>query len=309
LLAELTSATERRVPIWLRLSPGVDAHTHRHQKTGLLDSKFGFPIETGAAEQALLRALDYPMLEVVGLHAHIGSQVFDPAPFCHAVIRLLDFAAAMQHAHNWELHELSPGGGWGVPQTPDDPVVPLDGYVEQLCQSVVAWCERLGLCLPRLIIEPGRSILAPAGVALYRVGARKEIPGVRTFVSIDGGMADNIRPALYGAAYTAVVADHADRPSEEPVTIAGKYCESADILIRDIELPRLEAGDLLAVPMTGAYCLAMASNYNLALRPALLLLQEGKAHLVQRRETYQDLLARDMGLTDVTGSTEIASDE
>jgi diaminopimelate decarboxylase len=296
LLATLAKARGRRVPIWLRLCPGIDVHTHAYRKTGLLDSKFGFTLETGAAEEALIRALDRPLLDVVGLHAHIGSQILDPEPFCETVARLLDFAAAMRAAHRWMLRELSPGGGWGVPYSPADPAAPPEDTVRRLCEAVVTECSRLGLALPRLTVEPGRSIIAPAGVALYGVGARKEIPGMRTYVAVDGGMADNIRPALYGAVYTAVVANKADQPAGERVTIAGRYCESADILIRDIELPHLEAGDVLAVPMVGAYCLSLASNYNLALRPAVVLLHQGRAHRIQRRETYQDLIARDLGL-------------
>lgn len=311
LLSQLAEARANRVRIWLRLAPGIDVDTHAHCKTGLLDSKFGFAIGTGAAEEALLRALGSPSLEVVGLHAHIGSQIIDPSPFCETIARLLDFAAAMQSAHGWEMRELSPGGGWGVPQTPGDPVPPVDGFVQQLCQTVVTGCERLGLSLPRLTVEPGRSIVAPAGVTLYRVGARKEIPGVRTYVAVDGGMADNIRPALYGAGYTALVADRADQPADEVVTIAGKYCESADILIHDIELPRLAPGDVLAIPMTGAYCLPMASNYNLALRPSVVLLEEGRARLIQRRESYPDLLVRDAELvaetTDIAGGDSLRS--
>jgi diaminopimelate decarboxylase len=296
LLATLARARGRRVPVWLRLSPGMDAHTHAFCKTGLLDSKFGFPIETGAAEEALARALERPSLNVTGLHTHIGSQILDPAPFCEAAAKLLDFAAAMKRVYGWELRELSPGGGWGVPYSTADPAAPPDAYVKELCETVVSACARLGLDRPALTIEPGRSIIGPAGVALYRVGSRKEIPGVRTYVSVDGGMADNIRPALYGAAYTAVAAGKADRPGEELVTIAGKFCESADILIRDIELPRLAAGDVLAVPVAGAYCLSMASNYNLALRPAVVLLDDGRTHLIQRRETYPDLIVRDQKL-------------
>ena len=298
LLSGLAEARGRRVRIWLRLCPGIDVHTHVYRKTGLLDSKFGFSLETGAAEDALLRALERPALDVVGLHAHIGSQILDPEPFCETVAKLLDFAAAMRAAHGWELRELSPGGGWGLPHSLADLALPLEDYLRRLCGAVVTGCRRLGLPLPRLTVEPGRSIIAPAGVALYRVGARKEIPGVRTYVAIDGGMADNIRPALYGAEYTAVVANKADQPARELVTIAGRYCESADILIRDIELPRLEAGDLLAVPMAGAYCLSLASNYNLALRPAVVLLHQGRAHLIQRRENTHDLIARDRRLPD-----------
>jgi diaminopimelate decarboxylase len=292
-------AAERRVcvPVWLRLSPGIDVHTHVYRKTGLLDSKFGFPLEADAAERALARAVASPHLQLIGLHAHIGSQIFDVEPFAEAVNLLVDFAAAMRVRHGFGLRELSPGGGWGVPHQEADPPTPADRYVQAVSQAVIEGCRRHGLALPTLVIEPGRSIVAPAGVALYRVGGRKEIPGVRTYVSVDGGMADNIRPALYGARYTAIVAGKAHLPAEETVTVAGRFCESGDVLIRDIALPRLAAGDLLAVPMVGAYCLPLASNYNLVPRPAVVLVRDGQAALIQRRETFRDLMARDLPIS------------
>lgn len=298
-LEQLAAERRVRVPIWLRLSPGIDVHTHVYRKTGLLDSKFGFPLETDAAESAVTRAQASPHLELVGLHAHIGSQIFDVEPFAEAVALLVDFAAAMKARHGFELRELSPGGGWGVPHHEAAPPAPADRYVQAVSQAVMDGCRHHGLALPTLVIEPGRSIIAPAGVALYRVGARKEIPGVRTYVSVDGGMADNIRPALYGARYTALVAGKAHLPPEETVTVAGRFCESGDVLIRDIALPRLVPGDLLAVPMAGAYCLPLASNYNLVPRPAVVLVRGGQAALIQRRETFQDLTARDLPISNI----------
>ncbi len=295
-LEQLAAERRVRVPVWLRLSPSIDVHTHSYRKTGLLDSKFGFPLETDAAERALARAVASPHLELVGLHAHIGSQIFDLEPFTTTVALLLDFAAAMRARHGFTLRELSPGGGWGAPHHEAAPPAPAARYVQAVSQAVIESCRRHGLALPTLVIEPGRSVIAPAGVALYRVGARKEIPGVRTYVSVDGGMADNIRPALYGARYTALVANRANLPPEETVTIAGRFCESGDVLIRDIALPRLAAGDLLALPMVGAYCLPLASNYNLVLRPAVVLVRGGQANLIQRRETFHDLMARDLPL-------------
>jgi diaminopimelate decarboxylase len=291
-LERLAAQREVRVPIWLRLSPNIDVHTHAYRKTGLLDSKFGFALETQDAEHALVRATTSPHLELFGLHAHIGSQISDAEPFAAAAARLLDFAVV----HNLELRELSPGGGWGVPYHEADSAVPIDGYVQVVCRAVIEACSRHGLALPTLIIEPGRSIVAPAGVALYQVGARKEIPGVRTYISVNGGIADNIRPALYGARYTALAADKARAPVEETVTVAGRFCESGDVLVRDIALPRMVPGDLLAIPAAGAYCLSLASNYNLVPRPAVVLVKEGKTSLIQRRETYDDLAGRDLPL-------------
>ena len=315
---------ESRVPIWLRLSPGIAAHTHAHIQTGHLDTKFGFPITTGDAERAVSLALRTPGLELVGLHCHIGSQIYEPESLADAAAVLIVFAAEMRDRHGFTLRELSPGGGWGVPMTEDDPAAPVEPYIAALTAAIVDTCRARGLDLPHLVLEPGRSLVAPAAVALYTVGARKEIPGVRTYVSVDGGMADNIRPALYGARYVArQIANrklqtahdweriderrttndesrhtqYATRNTQhETITIAGKFCESGDILIRDFELPRLEAGDLLAIPMAGAYTLAMASNYNLARRPAVVLVKDGAARLIQRRETYADLVARDMPL-------------
>jgi diaminopimelate decarboxylase len=310
---------ESRVPIWLRLSPGVAAHTHTHIQTGHLDTKFGFPIATGDAERAVGLAMQTPGLELVGLHCHIGSQIYEPESLADAAAVLIAFAAEMRDRHSFTLRELSPGGGWGVPMTEDDPEAPVEPYITALSAAIVDTCRAHGLALPHLVLEPGRSLVAPAAVALYTVGARKEIPGVRTYVAVDGGMADNIRPALYGAKYAAQRIANSKWPrsvaegrwridegrrtnhesritNHETVTIAGKFCESGDILIRDIELPRLEAGDLLAIPMAGAYTLAMASNYNLARRPAVVLVKDGAASLIQRRETHADLVARDVPL-------------
>jgi diaminopimelate decarboxylase len=330
-----------RTPIWLRLSPGVAAHTHAHIQTGHLDTKFGFPIATGDAERAVSLAMQTPGLELIGLHCHIGSQIYEPESLADAAAVLIAFAAEMRDRHGFTLRELSPGGGWGVPMTEDDPEAPVEPYVTALSAAIVDTCRARGLTLPHLVLEPGRSLVASAAVALYTVGARKEIPGVRTYIAVDGGMADNIRPALYGAKYAArqiasrkwqiadgksqmaddesanqrisepthsatnsrfhrhagFLTNHAARSTQhETITIAGKFCESGDILIRDIELPRLEAGDLLAIPMAGAYTLAMASNYNLARRPAVVLVTDGAARLIQRRETYADLVARDLPL-------------
>ena len=311
------SSFELPVRVWLRLSPGVAAHTHAHIQTGHLDTKFGFPIATGDAERAVSLAMQTPGLELIGLHCHIGSQIYEPESLADAAAVLIAFAAEMRDRHGFTLRELSPGGGWGVPMTEDDPEAPVEPYIAALTAAIVDTCRARGLDLPHLVLEPGRSLVAPAAVALYTVGARKEIPGVRTYVAVDGGMADNIRPALYGAKYVARriansklqidegrmtndelrITEHGIRNTQpETITIAGKFCESGDILIRDIELPRLEAGDLLAIPMAGAYTLAMASNYNLARRPAVVLVKDGAARLIQRRETSADLVARDLPL-------------
>ncbi len=283
------------IAIWLRLAPGVQAHTHAHIQTGQEDTKFGFSMASGAAERAVAEAMADPRLDLLGLHAHIGSQIHDPEALATAAERLVEFARTMRDRHGLELRELSPGGGWGVPMVEDDAPAPVAPYVETVSAAIVTSCHAAGLPLPRLVLEPGRSLVARAGVALYTVGARKEVPGVRTYVAVDGGMADNIRPALYGAAYTARLVRPGNRPIET-VTIAGKFCESGDVLIRDVSLPHPHPGDLLAMPMAGAYTLSMASNYNLAPRPAVVLVSDGHARLMQRRETYADLARRDLRL-------------
>ncbi len=290
LLAQLAAARGVRQPVLLRVGPGVEAHTHEYRKTGILDSKFSLPIVTGDAERAVAEALAAPGLELVGLHAHIGSQIFELEPYGETVRIVLQFAAEMQARHGLVLREFSPGGGWGIAYTEGDDPPQYGEAAAMVSGTVRAEAERLGLPLPRLVIEPGRSIVGRAGVALYTVGAIKDIPGVRRYAAVDGGMADNIRPALYGAEYRALLANRADTGPVERVTIAGKYCESGDVLIRDADLPALRSGDLLALPASGAYNLAMASNYNMAPKPAVVLVRDGTARLIRRRQTYEDLL-------------------
>ena len=302
MLSELAAGRKSNpVLIWLRLAPGVEAHTHAHILTGQVDTKFGFDIAGGDAERAVTRVLSAPGLDLVGLHAHIGSQICEPEALAAAAAALVSFAAEMRDHHGLDLRELSPGDGWGVPMTEADPPAPVEPFIAQLAATVVEVCRTTVLALPRLVLEPGRSLVARAGVALYRIGARKEIPGVRTYVAVDGGMADNIRPALYGAAYTARLipgeqGEGPDQRSEEVVTLAGKFCESGDLLVRDISLPSPRAGDLVAIPMSGAYTLSMASNYNMARRPAVVWLRDGQAFLIQRRECLADLVRRDVPL-------------
>lgn len=279
--------------VLLRLSPNVDPHTHRYISTGLLDSKFGFPLATGAAEAALAQALASPHLKVRGLHVHLGSSIFETEPYTEAIGVVLRWAAEMRGKHGFILEEFSPGGGFAVPYLPGQTAPATGAYAAAIAAALKENCAALGLPLPRLIVEPGRAIVARAGVALYRAGAIKDIPGVRKYVALDGGMGDNIRPALYGARYHAVLAGRMRERATETVALAGKFCESGDILIPEIALPPVAPGDLVAVPVSGAYQLPMASNYNASLRPAIVAVGEGKARLWRRRETYADLLARD----------------
>ncbi|MFH1485242.1 MAG: diaminopimelate decarboxylase [Chloroflexota bacterium] len=293
LLNGLAGEAGTRQDILLRLSPGVDPHTHKHTTTGILDSKFGFAIATGQAEQAVGQAISAPNLNLVGLHMHLGSPIYEMEPYQAGIKVALTLAAGLRDQFAFQMREFSPGGGFAIQYTGDAPAPSIAAYAETIVSSMKEESQARGLPLPRLVVEPGRSIVGKAGVALYSVGATKEIPGVRKFVSVDGGMADNIRPAIYGSRYEAILANRVDE-GREPVTIAGKFCESGDILVRDVMLPKVKAGDIVAIPASGAYCLAMASNYNAALRPPIVLVREGEAKLVRRRETYDDLMRCDV---------------
>jgi len=293
LLREVVPDGERS-PVMLRLSPGVKPDTHDHISTGQLDSKFGFSIESGAARQAVETALKHPRLQLVGLHSHIGSQIFALRAYEEAMDIMLGLLAELHRDLGYEPRKLGAGGGLGIAYThDDDPPTPRD-FVETVRGAMVAGCARRELKVPQLIVEPGRSIAGPAGMALYTVGSIKDIPGVRRYVAVDGGMGDNIRPKLYGARYEAFLASGPERSPDGKVTIAGKYCESTDILITDVEMPALKPGDVIAVPAAGAYCLAMASNYNGMPRPEVLMLRDGKAEVMRRRETLDDLVAAEV---------------
>ncbi|MCB9100393.1 MAG: diaminopimelate decarboxylase [Anaerolineales bacterium] len=289
-------ATERGQPvkIWLRITPDVAVETiHEYTITGTADSKFGFPIEVADDVARELLSQNSP-IELTGLHVHLGSHFHDADPVARALERLLDLAAGWQNGFGWSFSELCAGGGWGVRYHPADPAMPVEPFVAGVVAAVERGCRLRNLPLPQLILEPGRSLVAAAGVALYTVGARKVIPGGRTYVSIDGGLADNPRPALYRARYTAVLANRASEAETETVAVAGPYCESGDILIQAVDLPVARPGDILAVPVAGAYQLAMGSNYNAALKPAVVFCEGDEVRLVQRRETFEDLVRRDV---------------
>ncbi len=279
--------------ILLRLTPGVDPHTHRHTTTGILDSKFGFPLAAGQAGTTVAQALAASNLDLKGFHFHLGSPIFDTSPFELAISLVLNFAREMKTKHDFHLDEFSPGGGFAVKYTVDSQTPSIADYAKAITAKVTSLANELELPHPKLIIEPGRAIVAQAGVALYTVGSIKEIPGVRKYVCVDGGIGDNIRPALYEAKYEAIVANKASDGSNT-VTIAGRYCESADILARDVSLAPVSAGDIIAMPIGGAYAIPMASNYNLVPRPAIVMVKEGKARLIRKRESYQDLLRLDL---------------
>jgi diaminopimelate decarboxylase len=284
----------RNQSVLLRLAPGIDPHTHAKISTGQIDTKFGFTIQNGDAAEAVSRTLAANNMTLLGYHCHIGSQIFEIESYEQVADVMLGFAAEQRDRTGFIPTEFSPGGGFAVQYLADAPPPEPDAYAAMVVNAVSAARERYGLPPLRLFVEPGRSMVARAGVALYTVGSIKDIPGVRRYVSIDGGMADNIRPAMYDARYEAIIANRPEEAPDETVTIAGKYCESGDILIRDIDLPELRSGDILAVPASGAYAPAMASNYNGALRPAVVFVRDGIARLVRRRETYEDLLRTEL---------------
>jgi len=273
--------------LWLRFQPGLAVETHPHTQTGQEGSKFGLPAEDLLEAAQICRGNSLPL---TGIHFHQGSQFSDPSPLGVAIGRAMRIAARIGLDADWHF---SPGGGWGVAYHEDDlPHPPLEAYVRYVCEYVLQACSREGLSPPVLHLEPGRTLTARAGVALYRVGAIKRGAG-RTWLLVDGGMADNPRPALYGVRYSALPVTAPEREPFERIWLAGPLCESGDVLIEDLPFPRVEAGELIAVPMSGAYHLSMSSNYNGSLRPAVVMLAEGQASLMQRRETVKDLLRRD----------------
>ncbi|MEX2237787.1 MAG: diaminopimelate decarboxylase [Dehalococcoidia bacterium] len=296
LLEEIALARSLRQPALIRISPGVDPHTHVKTTTGITDTKFGFTLEGGQALEAVRQVLATPSIELAGFHFHLGSPVFSTTPYTEAIGVAAKFAGEVKDQYGFEGSRFSPGGGFAIRYTEEDEPPTIDEYAESITAALRAdWAGR-GLALPRLSVEPGRAIVGRAGVALYTVGAEKQVTGLRRYVSVDGGMTDNIRPALYDSRYVALLANRTGQ-NEQVVTIAGKFCESGDILIRDASIDDPVAGDVLAVPASGAYGLAMASNYNSATRPAVVFVRDGEARLVRRRETYDDLLSLEVAGT------------
>ncbi|HEX2178324.1 MAG TPA: diaminopimelate decarboxylase [Actinomycetota bacterium] len=290
-IGTLARQAGRRQPVFLRVTPGVTADTHAHIRTGHHESKFGLPLQGGMAREAVIRANAAPDLELLGLHAHIGSNIFSPDPFQETIEVLFGFLAEIKAEFGLEFAELNLGGGFGVPFLPGD--VPFD--VKALGELVIATARKAaesnGVTLPALSFEPGRWLISNAMVTLYSVGAIKQTSDDLTFVSVDGGMSDNIRPALYQARYGAILANKANEEAGFVVTLAGMHCESGDLLAERLELPRsVTRGDLIAMPATGAYTYSMSSNYNRKPRPAVVTVAGGEARLMVRRETYEDLV-------------------
>ncbi len=280
--------------IMFRIKPGIDAHTHDFIKTGAIDSKFGVALENGEAFEIYEKAHEMSNVNPDGLHCHIGSQIFDVAPFCEAAEVLMNFAGDLKDKLGLEIKKLNLGGGYGIMYTHKDDPVPYDGYIAKVADVVKTVAEKRGLNIPFILMEPGRSIVAPAGITLYTVGGIKDIKNVRKYVSVDGGMCDNPRYILYESEYEAVVANRASAERTEKVTIAGKCCESGDLLLKDAMMPEINVGDTLAVLATGAYNYSMASNYNRIPRPAVVAVSDGKAKVIVKRETYEDLIKNDV---------------
>jgi len=298
LLDGLVGARGGRQKVLLRITPGIEAHTHSYIQTGQVDSKFGFGLSDGVAMEAIRRTMGAAHLDLVGLHAHIGSQIFELESFRKAIEILVGLIAQANAAYGFQCSHLNVGGGLGIRYTEEDTPSSIGDYAAVKVEGVRTEMAARGLPMPRVLIEPGRSIVGKAGVTAYTVGTIKEIPGVRTYVSVDGGMSDNIRPMLYDALYEGKLANKAGQTADTRVTVAGKHCESGDILIRDVVLARPEPGDILVMPATGAYCFSMASNYNGSPRPAVILVSEGSARVIIERESYADLVAKHHQLHD-----------
>lgn len=296
LLKAITEEKKQIQKVMLRVTPGVDAHTHDYILTGQEDSKFGFDVKSGQAANAFEKVQESQYLHLSGIHCHIGSQIFDTTGFSFATEKMLEILMDWQKKYDYVAEILNLGGGFGVTYTSEDHPLPAKDYVKQMVEKVKEECDRLDYPLPEVWIEPGRSIVAEAGTSLYTVGSRKDVEGVRNFVAVDGGMGDNIRPALYGSKYNAFLANRALDDLTEVVTLVGKYCESGDKLIEDLKLPKAKPNDLVAMTTTGAYGYSMASNYNRNQKPAVVFVENGKTQLVVKRETIEDVARFDLDL-------------
>lgn len=293
-IAKAAAAADRRQTVVVRVTPGVEAHTHEYIRTGQEDSKFGLSVQGGMARKAIERVLEEEHLDFAGIHAHIGSNILVAEPFAETIEILFEFAAEIKASLGRDLDELNLGGGFGISHSSEEDSTDLEELSAYLKQTVEREADRHGLAAPRLCFEPGRFLVGNSMVTLYRVGVIKHLEGIRTYVSVDGGMSDNIRPALYGAKYSALLANKASGPAAaelETFSLAGIHCESGDVLIKDVPLPAsITKGDIVAVPATGAYTYSMASNYNKQPKPAVVAVEDGAARVLIRRETFDDLL-------------------
>ena len=293
-LSEIAGQTGKEANIYMRIKPGIDAHTHSFIMTGQIDSKFGFALETGEAMECVKLCAKTENINLVGMHCHIGSQIFDVDPFVSAAKVMMKFLADIREETGIEIRELDLGGGFGIKYVDEDKPVGFDAYMKPVSQAVKAAAEEYNMPVPFILIEPGRSIAGAEAVTLYTVGSVKKIPDVRTYVSVDGGMTDNPRYILYQSSYSIMCANKADKEKDMVVTVAGKCCESGDLLQENTAIQTVERGDILAVLSTGAYNYSMASNYNRVPRPLVLMAKDGQVRTIIRRETYEDIVRNDI---------------
>ena len=300
LLQAMAADNHQQVKVLLRVTPGVEAHTHEYISTGQTDSKFGFDIGNGAAYEAVKLASEQRNLELLGVHSHIGSQIFEVEGFQMTVQRVAEFAATVKNGLAIDFKVVNLGGGFGIRYVEGDMPLQVSQYVKAITDAVKNHFAGIYSELPEIWVEPGRSIIGDAGTTLYTIGSSKDIPGVRKYVAVDGGMTDNPRPALYESRYEAMLANRGNEKAEETVSIAGKCCESGDMLIWDVELPKANPGDMLAVACTGAYNYSMASNYNRIRKPAVVFVKDGASEIVVRRETLDDIVRLDVSRERIT---------
>jgi diaminopimelate decarboxylase len=296
MISEIAARKNKIQKILLRITPGIEAHTHEYIKTGQIDSKFGFTLLHNNTIEAVKKAISISNIQLEGLHAHIGSQIFEFAPYIDEVDIMLSLIKHIKDELGYEIKELDLGGGFGIHYKDGDEPKKIEEFCEIICNRADAKARELEIKLPMLVIEPGRSIIGKAGTTLYTIGSIKDIPGIRKYVAVDGGMTDNIRPALYNAEYECLIANRVTSNINENVTICGKCCESGDILMSDALIPRAESGDILAMISTGAYGYSMSSNYNKIPRPAVVLVKDAKAKLICKREEYEDIVKNELFL-------------
>ena len=293
-LDKIAEKLHKKANIMFRIKPGIDAHTHSFIQTGQIDSKFGLALETGEAFEAVKTAVSLENVNLRGLHCHIGSQIFEIEPFELAAKVMLDFIAKIKNELDYEISELDLGGGFGIKYVENDNPPDYEAYMERVSAVVNSECKKLGIKRPFILIEPGRSIAGPAGITLYTAGAVKEIPGVRTYVSVNGGMVDNPRYILYQAEYEALVANKANEEKTETITLAGRCCESGDLIGENMSIQKVDSDDIIAVLATGAYNYSMSSNYNRLPKPPVVMVRGGKTRIAVKRETLEDVIRNDV---------------
>ena len=294
MVEKAAKAKRKKVKILFRITPEININSHDYISTGQKESKFGVPLNENIFYPLIESAIESENIDFLGFHFHLGSQIFDNKPYIAATIRTLSLVEEIKRRYNYNIQEINIGGGFGIRYTAEDRPQPYSYYLEPVMDQIYDFFDEQGLERPSVVIEPGRSLIRESGITLYTIGNKKVIPDVRTYISIDGGMTDNIRPSLYNAIYDGAVANKMDSKKVQSVTICGKCCESGDILIKDLLVPDVERGDIMAVLNTGAYCFSMSSNYNKNLLPAVVITKNGHSRLIVKRQTYHDLIAREL---------------